>query len=484
MTIQIPVLLAEPISGDSPVIEVRSPYSGELLATGASTNEANAEHALAIAFGLFRNKRSWLRPEFRGKVLERAAAMMQDRYDELVETATSEGGKPLVDSRVEVSRAIDGVKLCYETIRNEAGQVVPVSEPNEAIRRLAFTQKEPIGVVLAFSAFNHPLNLIVHQVATAVAAGCPIIVKPASTTPLSCFRFVEILYECGLPREWCQMVMPESHQLSGQLASDSRVAFFSFIGSAKIGWQLRSKLAAGTRAALEHGGGAPVIVDQTADIDKMIPLLLKGGYYHAGQVCVSVQRVFVHDDQLDEVAERLTAGAGQLVVGDPLDEKTDVGPLIRPGEVERIDEWVQEAVADGAQLLAGGMRLDNNCYAPTLLLNPSQSVRVSRQEVFGPLICLYSYTDTDTAIEQANSLEVAFQAAVFAQDIDRAVDIYHKLDAATVMINDHTAFRQDGMPFAGLRESGLGIGGIPYTIEEMQIEKMMVIRSVLVSDRQ
>jgi acyl-CoA reductase-like NAD-dependent aldehyde dehydrogenase len=479
MTRHITALLADPIPGDSPTIEVRSPYSGTLLATVEGTNEANAERALEVAYALFRDKKSWLRPELRGRVLEHAATVMHNRYDELVETATSEGGKPLVDSRIEVTRAIDGVKLCYETIRNEAGQVVPVTEPTEGVSRLAFTQKEPIGVVLAFSAFNHPLNLIVHQVATAVAAGCPVIVKPASTTPLSCYKFVEILHECGLPRAWCQMVMPESHALSGRMASDHRVAFFSFIGSARVGWQLRSRLAAGTRAALEHGGGAPVIVDRSADIDKMIPLLLKGGYYHAGQVCVSVQRVFVHESQMHEVAERLRAGAEQLVVGDPLDGDTDVGPLIRASEVDRIDEWVKEAVDDGAEVLAGGTRIDNNCYAPTLLLNPSQTVRVSRQEVFGPLICLYSYSDTDTAIDQANSLEVAFQAAVFAQDIDRAVDIYHKLDAATVMINDHTAFRQDGMPFAGLRESGLGIGGIPYTIEEMQIEKMMVIRSVL-----
>lgn len=484
MTLHMPTLVAEPLPSDLPDIEVRSPYSGELLATVATTDEANAERALETAFRLFRNKRGWLSAAFRGEVLERAVAVMRDRFDELVVTAASEGGKPLVDSRVEVRRAIDGVKLCYETIRNEAGRVVPMSEPNEEISRLAFTQKEPIGVVLAFSAFNHPLNLIVHQVATAIASGCPVVVKPAVTTPLSCWKFVQILHECGLPPEWCQVVMPKNHDIAGALASDRRVGFFSFIGSAKIGWMLRSKLASGTRCALEHGGGAPVIVDRSADIGKMVPLLLKGGYYHAGQVCVSVQRVFVHADQMDEVADRLAQGAELLIVGDPLDEKTEVGPLIRPAEVDRIDEWVREAVDGGAKLLTGGRRLDHNCYAATLLLNPSQEARVSRREVFGPVICLYSYTDLDAAIEQANSLEVAFQAAVFAQDIDCAVDIYHELDAATVMINDHTAFRQDGMPFAGLRESGLGIGGIPYTIAEMQIEKMMVIRSVRCDARQ
>ena len=336
-----------------------------------------------------------------------------------------------------------------------------------------------LGLVVAVSAFNHPLNLIVHQVGAAVAAGCPVIVKPADDTPLSCLRFVALLREAGLPDAWAQVAIPESLELATRLVTDKRVAFFSFIGSARVGWMLRSQLAPGTRCALEHGGVAPAFVDQTADLDKAVPAILKGGFYHAGQVCVSVQRVFVHASLRAEFVERLTAGALGLKTGAPESADTEVGPLIRPAEVERVDSWVQEAIDGGAEVLCGAHRLDNNCYAPTVLLNPPTDVSVSTKEIFGPVVCVYEYTDIDAAIAQANALDVAFQAAVFAQDIDRAMYVYRHVDASAVMVNDHTAFRQDGMPFAGLRESGLGVGGIGHTIDDMQIEKLLVLKSSL-----
>jgi acyl-CoA reductase-like NAD-dependent aldehyde dehydrogenase len=243
---------------------------------------------------------------------------------------------------------------------------------------------------------------------------------------------------------------------------------------------LRSKLAPGTRCALEHGGAAPVIVDASADLDKAVPAILKGGFYHAGQVCVSVQRVFVHRSLGDALASRLSEGAIELRVGAPEDETTEVGPLIRPAEVERVDTWVREAIEAGAEVLCGAQRLDNNCYAPTVLRNPPADTAVSTREIFGPVVCLYDYDDIEDALAQANALEVAFQAAVFAQDIDRAMHVYNNIDASAVMINDHTAFRQDGMPFAGLRQSGLGVGGIGHTIDDLQIEKLLVLKSTMI----
>ena len=477
MSTHFDLLQVNPGPVTATALEVFSPYSDELLATVDRANESQVEKALSTAYGLFRDKKQWLSVDQRVTILEKVADTMVARADELALGAAAEGGKPLVDSIVEVNRAIDGIKICIETIRSEAGSVVPMSEKQANISRMAFTQKEPIGVVVAVSAFNHPLNLIVHQVAAAIAAGCPTVVKPASTTPLSCFRFALILQECGLPEGWCQIVVPENRALSTALVADPRVAFFSFIGSAAVGWSLRSQLAPGARCALEHGGVAPVIVDSSASVEKLIPSMLKGGYYHAGQVCVSVQRVFVHQSLFDEVAEKIKVGAEALKVGDPLSIETEVGPLITQGELQRVHEWVQQAIEEGAQLATGGKILDNHCYQPTLLLNPPATSKVSQQEIFGPVVCLYSYTDVEEAIAQANSLSVAFQAAVFAQDIDRAVDIYHSLDASAVMINDNTAFRQDAMPFAGLRHSGLGVGGIPHTIEDMQIDKMMVIKA-------
>jgi acyl-CoA reductase-like NAD-dependent aldehyde dehydrogenase len=259
--------------------------------------------------------------------------------------------------------------------------------------------------------------------------------------------------------------------------SDPRTAFLSFIGSAKVGWMLRSKLAAGARCALEHGGVAPVIVAADADLDDAIPLLARGAFYHAGQVCVSVQRVYAARSIAADLAGRLADAARSMVVGDPTLPDTDVGPLIRPDEVQRVDEWVREAIDAGATCACGGEAISETCYAPTVLLDPPDNCRVSREEVFGPVVCVYSYDDFDDALARANALPFSFQAAVFTNALDTAWRVARRIDAATVMINDHTAFRVDWMPFAGLRVSGHGIGGIPYTMHEMQIQKQMVFRS-------
>ncbi len=464
-------------TSSSAVVDVVSPYDGRKLGSVQTADAAVIEQALTTAQTLFENRDGWLDAATRISILDRTADIMAQRHEELAAAAAAEGGKPLIDSRVEVTRAIDGVKLCIEGLRSQAGREIPMALGASSANRLAVTRREPIGVVVAVSAFNHPLNLIVHQVGPAVAAGCPSIVKPAEDTALSCFRFVDILREAGLPDDWCQPVLTADHDVAEQLVTDRRVAFFSFIGSARVGWMLRSKLAPGARCALEHGGVAPAIVTADADLDQALPLLAKGGFYHAGQVCVSVQRVFADKSIADDLADRLAAIANDLVVGDPNSDKTDVGPLIRPAEVDRVEQWVDEAVEGGAKLLCGGKRLDNNCYAPTVLMDPPADATISRQEVFGPVVCVYSCDSMDQAIAQANDLDVAFQAAIFTQDIDLAMRAYRRLNASAVMVNDHTAFRVDWMPFAGLRQSGLGIGGIEYTLHDMQIEKMLLLKS-------
>jgi acyl-CoA reductase-like NAD-dependent aldehyde dehydrogenase len=369
------------------------------------------------------------------------------------------------------------VKLCIEHLRTQAGEEIPMNLNAASANRLAFTRYEPIGVVLAYSAFNHPLNLIVHQAGPAIAAGCPVIVKPAKATPLSCFRFVGILREAGLPAEWCQAMVTAKQDLATAMVADRRVGFFSFIGSGKVGWELRSKLAPGARCSLEHGGVAPVVVSADADLDAALPLLCKGGFYHAGQVCVSVQRVYADEKIARPLAERLAELAVKLKVGDPTLPETEVGPLVRESEVRRVAEWVKEASERGADVLCGGKAVGTRCYAPTVLLNPPDDCLVSAHEVFGPVVCVYSCRNLDDAIARSNALPYAFQAAVFTRDLDTALRATRRLDAATVMVNDHTAFRVDWMPFAGLRESGHGVGGIPYTMHEMQIKKLTVIKS-------
>ena len=458
-------------------LNVHAPYDNSLIATVDTADASAVEQALATAYGLFRNRDSWLSADKRIAILQKTAQLMSEQRDELARAAAEEGGKPLIDSLVEIDRAIDGIHNCVECIRNAAGREIPMGINATSQNRLAMTHLEPIGVIVAISAFNHPMNLIVHQVGPAIASGCPVIIKPAEDTPISCFRFVELLREAGLPEAWCQPLVVTDLDVATQLVTDSRVGFFSFIGSARVGWMLRSKLAPGARCALEHGGAAPVIVAKDADIEKALPLIAKGGFYHAGQVCVSVQRVFCHESNARQLAERLAAMAMALKVGDPIEADTEVGPLIRPREVSRVHEWVTEGVQAGAEKLCGAEALSDSCYKPTVLFNPPDDTKVSQQEIFGPVICVYSYDDMDAAIARANALPVAFQAAVFTNELDTALHCYRNLDASAVMVNDHTAFRVDWMPFAGLRQSGMGVGGIPYTFHDMQIEKMLVVKS-------
>ncbi|RKZ78683.1 MAG: aldehyde dehydrogenase [Gammaproteobacteria bacterium] len=458
-------------------IDVSSPFDGQLIATVATADGDDVNQALETAHALFANRDGWLSVERRLAILERAMEIMTEQAEELAIGSAHEGGKPLLDSKVEIVRCIDSIRICADALRNDTCKPVPMGLNPASQHRFTIMNKEPIGVVVAVSAFNHPLNLIAHQVGPAIAAGCPVIVKPAENTPLSCFRLVEIFHQAGLPEAWCQVILPENHQLSEALVTDPRVAFFSFIGSARVGWYLRSKLAPGTRCALEHGGVAPVIMAADANLDTAIPALAKGGFYHAGQVCVSVQRIYVHESIARDVAERLASAGNMMVVGDPLSDQTEVGPLIRPSEVERVDTWVQQAVDAGAELLSGGQTLPNNCYTPTVLFNPPADSNVSVSEIFGPVVCVYPFSDLDQAIASANSLDVAFQASVYSDNIDTAMYVSDRLDASAVMVNEHTAFRVDWMPFAGLRQSGLGTGGIPYTLEDMQVEKMIVITS-------
>lgn len=476
MAEQMPLMVPGASASKTP-LEVYAPYDGEHLATVPTVGLEGVARALETAHSLYKNRDKWLPAQERISILEKAADIIAERAEELALGAAAEGGKPLMDSRVELARAIDGVKGCVEAIRTAHGEETPMGLNAASAGRLAMTSKEPIGVVLAFSAFNHPFNLIVHQVGPAIASGCPAIVKPAEATPLSCIRFVEILREAGLPDEWCQVLHTENLDVAGQLVRDERIAFFSFIGSGKVGWMLRGQLAPGARCALEHGGSGPVIVAEDANLDDAIPRLLKGGFYHAGQVCVSVQRIFAHESIAQEVAERLTHGAKELLVGDPQKAATEVGPLIRHGEVQRVDAWIKEAVSSGAEVLCGGEPIGDSCYAPTVLFEPAMEAKVSTQEIFGPVVCVYAYSDLNEAIELANSLPFAFQNSVFTQNIDTAMRCYRRFHAATVMVNDHTAFRVDWMPFAGAKTSGLGIGGIPYTLRDMQVEKQLVLRS-------
>ena len=457
-------------------IDVTSPFDGSVVGKVPYGSVAEVESALELARNTFDDHKNALPTYKRVEILENVVKIMSSQIDELTKLCASEGGKPWVDSQVEVHRAINGVKLAIEALGAREGKQIAMGHTASSANRMAYTFKEPIGVVAAISAFNHPLNLAIHQVIPAIAVGCSVVIKPATQTPMSAIRVVEILEEAGLPKGWAQAVVCDRE--GGELlATSAKVNALTFIGSGKVGWYLNSKVAPGTRVALEHGGVAPVIVEADANIDELIPSIGKGGFYHAGQVCVSVQRVFVHESIVDEVATKLADYASKLVVGDQLDPKTEVGPLINHNEVNRVEEWVNEAVIKGGKILTGGKRISDSCFEPTVIVNPADDALVSTKEVFGPVVCIYSYSDIEDAFNRANSLDVSFQAAVFTKNLDTALRAVKRLNGTAVMVNDHTAFRVDWMPFGGAKASGLGLGGIHHSMEECTNEKMMVIKS-------
>ncbi|MET3723590.1 aldehyde dehydrogenase family protein [Sphingomonas trueperi] len=456
------------------MLEVVQAFDRAKIADLDVDDAAALEAKFVVAERLYRDRVSWLPPHRRIAILRMLGELVSAKREDFALLIAREGGKPYSDALVETDRAIDGIRNAADQLRTRSGVEIPMGLTPATDRRRAWTVEEPIGVVAAISAFNHPLNLIVHQIAPAIATGCPVIIKPAGPTPLCCLELVKLVHAAGMPEGWVQTFLPADRSLLEKFTADPRIAFLSFIGSARVGWQLRSTVAPGVRCALEHGGVAPLIIDREVDLDAIIEPIAKGGYYHAGQVCVSVQRIYVHADIQQAFVDRFAARVERLRVGDPRLPETEVGPLITPAEAARVESWIAEAVAGGARQIGGG-RLSDTTLKPAILVAP-EDAKVSTLEVFGPLTCIYPYRAIDDAINSANALPVSFQSSIFTNDLSVALDAAERLDASAVMVNDHTAFRADWMPFAGRRVSGLGVGGIPYTMAEMTAEKMIVFK--------
>lgn len=452
---------------------VNQAYTGEVLAELEMHSSAQVDTMLSTAQAL--HKGGCLSVSERVRVLQKLADLVDTEHEDFSRLIANEGGKPIRDARVEVTRAVNGIHIAIAEIENSKGVEIPMDLSAAGADHKAFTILEPIGVVVAVSAFNHPLNLTIHQAIPAIATGCPVIIKPASVTPLCCLRLVELIKQAGLPDGWVQVALT-NRKNSEKLVIDPRVGFFSFIGSAKVGWYLKSKLAPGTRCALEHGGVAPLILDEYADEQGFINGVVKASMYHSGQVCVSVQRVYVPDARAKELAQKIADVASKQIVGDAINEDSDLGPLILPKETDRIEAWVSEAITEGATLMTGGKRINEISYEPTVLLNPDKSSKVSTQEIFGPVVCVYGYQTIDEAIEQANSLDVSFQSSIFSDNASLAMDVAKKFEASAVMINDYSTFRVDWMPFAGRKHSGYGIGGVGYSMHDMLEHKMIVTK--------
>lgn len=454
--------------------DVISPNDGKLL---TKVQFANAEDISQILRETpsAQEVMEALRPYERASILKKVAALMKDRESEIAFLIASEGGKPLKDAKVEASRAITTIELCAEETLRLTGEVIPMERTAAGKDHLSYTLLDPIGPVLAISAFNHPMNLLAHQVGCAIAAGNSVVLKPASSTPMSAWLLEKIFREAGLPEKAFRVVNAEI-SLIKTLVESPVFSFLSFIGSPQVGWELRKQVAPGTRVALEHGGQAPAIVRADADLPLAVTALTKGAFYHAGQVCISTQIIFVHESVAETFTEMLKASAAKLITGPATDEKTDVGPLIKRTEVERIQTWITEAEKLGAKVICGN-EANGNYLSPTILLNVPKGSKLMEQEIFGPVVCVNKYKDEDEVISYLNGKRHIFEAALFTNDLTIALKLAKKVATMTFVINNHSAFRVDQMPFGGHRESGLGMGGVKYAIHEMTRMKQVIIKT-------
>lgn len=459
-------------------LDIINPSTGKLIQSLPTDTMESVKNKLTKSYALHTQPDHHLKLHERIECLEKLIHLLLEQKKDVLSLMIQEGGKPWADSEVEFDRAVQGIRIAIATVSEHTGSNIPLGSHASSALYSANTRVFPRGVVLAFSAFNHPLNLVIHQVIPAFATGCPCIVKPAPDTPLSCLALIKLMHSAGIPKDYIQSVITSDNDIAGALVESEKIAFFSFIGSAKVGWMLRSRLQPGVRCALEHGGCAPSIVTSNADIDEAAKAITRGAFYHAGQVCVSTQKVYVEKSIANTFIKTLSSNVSKLIVGDAANQSTDVGPLIRPTEATRINEWIKEAVEMGAERIGSEGTLAPNFCQPTILVEPPQEAKVSSQEIFGPVVCVYTYENFEDALSLMNSDDFAFQASIFSHDIKEIQRAFDVVDTAALMANEHTAFRDDAMPFAGLKKSGLGVGGIPYTIEEMQFEKMLVVKQL------
>ena len=453
-------------------IEVRNPYDNSLIAKVPLAGEAEfnraADAAVEAAPAMAR-----MPAHQRAAALLHVSRAIAASRESIAKTLAAEAGKPLKDALVEADRATMTFQVAAEEARRIGGEVIPMDLAPHGEGRIGIVRRFPIGPIAAISPFNFPLNLSAHKLAPAIAAGNPILLKPATKTPLSALTLGRLLHEAGLP-EGAVQVLPMSRELGDRLVTDERFKLLTFTGSSPVGWKMKAR-AGRKRVILELGGNAGVIVDRSADIGFAAKRVAAGGFAFAGQSCISVQRVYVHDEVFDAFAAELVRLVEALKVGDPLDPSTDVGPMIEEAEAARVEAWVNEAVAAGARVLTGGRRLEGALYAPTVLTGVPVDAKVCAEEVFAPLVALWRFSRLEEAIQEINRSRFGLQAGIFTRDLPGAFLAYDALQVGGVIVNDVPTWRIDHMPYGGVKESGLGREGPRYTIEEMTEPKLMVI---------
>jgi acyl-CoA reductase-like NAD-dependent aldehyde dehydrogenase len=444
-------------------IDVMNPWDDSLVGRVPSCGPAELQLGLDHAAALLEND-AFPQHE-RAAVLDRAAQLVAERSAKIARVLCLEAGKPITQARGEVSRCIDTLTLCASETRQLSGETVPTGATAAGSGRLGIAVRRPIGIIAAITPFNFPLNMVTHKVGPAIAAGCPVILKPASATPLSALELIDVLYEAGMPAGWVSVLPGPGATLGEALATADSIAMVTFTGSSDVGWHLAAR-SPRKKVTLELGSTAPLIVGPDADLAHVAQRLRLGGFSHAGQSCISTQRVLVSAERFDESVETFEKMAASLVVGDPCDETTEVGPLINANEAERVERWITEAVDGGATVRVGGER-SGAAVSPCVVVEPDRSAAVWRDEVFGPLITVNGYRNLDHAIEQANDSRFGLQAGIFTNDLSAVLTAARRLNFGGLVVNDVPTTRLDQQPYGGVKDSGNTREGPRYTIHEM-----------------
>ena len=451
--------------------ELHAPFDGACFAFVAFCGAAELERAIAGACEA-REACAQLGAWERAAICRAVAAGLAEERAAIADGMVEESGKPIGDARAEVERAIH----CFEIAAGEAerfgGEMIPLDLRAASKGRFGITRRFPVGVVAGIAPFNFPLNLAVHKIAPAIASGCPIVVKPAEQTPTSCLRLARIIDRTGWPKGGLSIV-PADRAAAAPLVEDERIAMLSFTGSQKVGWALKAR-AGKKKVALELGGNAAVIVDESADLERAIPKLVYGAFSYAGQKCISVQRLYVHARRWNEFVARFVEAARKVKIGDPRDPEALVGPMIDQANAERIERWIAEAVARGAKVLLGGPR-QGRVVPPTVLTEVPRDVPLQAEEAFAPTVNLACVGSFAEAIAQVNDSRFGLQCGVFTNDLDHALQAFNQIAVGAVVLNDAPSYRIDHMPYGGVKDSGLGREGIRYAMQEMTEERLLVV---------
>jgi acyl-CoA reductase-like NAD-dependent aldehyde dehydrogenase len=454
--------------------EVKSPYDGSVVGRVAVGDAATADRAIAAAHEAFLHA-DFLQYE-RAAVLERAARIASGRVEELALTIAAEAGKPLKTATVEAQRCVGTLEFSAVEARKLTGGTVPMEASAAGAGKLGVMLRVPYGVVGAISPFNFPLNLVAHKLGPAIAAGNSIVLKPAGQTPISALKLAEILVEAGLPEGWLSVVPGPGSEVGNAIVEHELTKAITFTGSAGVGWDIRSRVPH-KKVNLELGSNAPLIVNADGDWEAAADKAQIHAFSHAGQSCISVQRILLHEEIADAFTERLVANVAKLKVGDPLDSATDVGPLITPGDRDRVKQWIDESVAGGARLLAGGELVDEGrCLAPTLIGAPPKDAKVWCEEIFGPVATVDTFADFDAGLAMANDSKFGLQAGVFTRDVGRALQAGNTLEFGGVLINEVPTFRADQQPYGGVKDSGNTREGPAFAVYELTEERFVTLQ--------